>query len=106
MVSLNSIHSLQSAVVFAERKVQQDRDRVAQDEDRLDDSRAALERDNQELSRAELASRRAESAAAPAPATPRLERAIEQRIPSDVLPKPATLNTLGQAIGRLINVEA
>ncbi len=106
MVSLNSIHSLQSAVVSAERKVQQDRDRVAQDEGRLDESRALLERDKQELSRTQLASQRAEAAATPAPTTPRLDRAIEQRIPSDVLPKPPTLNTLGQAIGRLINVEA
>lgn len=106
MVSLTSINALQAAVAFAERKVQQDRDRVAQDEDRLDESRAVLERDSQELARTELESRRAEAAATPAPATPRLDRAIEQRVPPDVLPKAPTLNALGQTIGKLINVEA
>jgi hypothetical protein len=106
VVSLNSVSSLQSAVAFAERKVRLDRDQVAQDEDQLNRSRATLERDNAELSRTQLESRRAEAAATPLPTTPRLERAIEQRVPPDVLPKPPTLNTLGQAIGRIVNVEA
>jgi hypothetical protein len=101
VVPLNSVNSLQTAVAFAERKVQQDRDQVAQDEDRLDQSRATLERDNQELSRNQLESRRAEAAAR---ATPRLDSAIEQRIPAGVLPTPPTINTLGQAIGKLISV--
>ena len=104
MVSLNSITSVQTAVAFAERKVQQDRDQVAQDEDRLDQSRATLECDNQELSRHQLESRRAEAAATPARTAPRLDNAIEQRIPAGVLPTPPTINTLGQAIGKLISV--
>jgi hypothetical protein len=104
VVPLNSVNSLQTAVAFAERKVQQDRDQVAQDEDRLDQSRATLERDNQELSRNQLESRRAEAAATPARATPRLDSAIEQRIPAGVLPTPPTINTQGQAIGKLISV--
>jgi hypothetical protein len=106
VVSLNSISSLQSAVAFAERKVQQDRDRVAQDEDRLDESRAVLQRDSEELSRTQLESSRAQAAATPTLPTPRLDRAIEQRVPPDALPKPPTLNTLGQTIGKLINIEA
>ncbi|KRC02507.1 hypothetical protein ASE26_18520 [Duganella sp. Root198D2] len=84
--------------------MQQDRDRVAQDEDRLDQSRAILERDSQELSRTQLASRRAEAANTTALAPPRLDNAIEQRIPSGVLPAPPTINTLGQAIGKLISI--
>ncbi|WP_342120791.1 hypothetical protein [Pseudoduganella sp. OTU4001] len=106
MVSLNSINSLQNAVAFAERKVQQGRDQVAQDEDRLDESRAALERNQQELGRTKLERDRAQAQATPTLATPRLDRAIEQRVPSDALPKAPTLNTLGQTIGKLINVEA
>ncbi|MGW8389883.1 hypothetical protein [Pseudoduganella sp. HUAS MS19] len=104
MVSPISINALQTAAAFAERKVQQDRDRVAQDEDRLDQSRATLERDSQDLSRAQLASRRAEAAATPALAAPRLDNAIEERIPSGILPAPPSINTLGQAIGKLISI--
>lgn len=106
MVSLNSINSLQTAVAFAERKVQQDRDQVAQDEDRLDASRSLLQLDTQSLSKAQQDSSRAQSAATPALSAPRLDNAIEQRVPSGVLPKPPTLNALGQTIGQLINVEA
>lgn len=106
MVSLNSINSLQTAAAFAERKVQQDRDQVAQDEDRLDASRSLLQLDNQTLSKAQQDSSRAQAAATPAPKTPRLDNAVQQRIPSGILPKPPTLNTLGHTIGKLINVEA
>lgn len=106
MVALNSVNSLQSAVAFAERKVQRDRDQVAQDEDQLQESRATLERDTQELNRTQQESRRAAAAATPTPPPPRLDRAIEQRVPPAILPKPPTVNTLGQTIGKLINVEA
>lgn len=104
MVALNSVNSLQANVAFADRKVQQDRDQVAQDEDRLDQSRATLERDQQELSRTQRESRRAEAAAPAAPAAPRLDKAIEQRVPPGVLPAPPTINSLGQAIGKLISI--
>lgn len=104
MVSLNSVNALQTATAFAERKVQQDRDQVAQDEDRLDQSRATLERDSQELARTQRESRRAEAAATPAPTVPRLDNAIAQRIPAGVLPAPPTINSLGQAIGKLISI--
>ncbi|WP_431475776.1 hypothetical protein [Massilia eburnea] len=106
MVSLNSVNSLQTAVAFAERKVQQDRDQVAQDEDRLDASRSLLQLDSQSLTKAQQDSSRAQATAAPRLSSPRLDNAIEQRIPSGVLPKPPTLNSLGQTIGQLINVEA
>lgn len=106
VVSLNSINSLQTAVAFAERKVQQDRDQVAQDEDRLDASRSLLELDTRTLTKAQQDSSRAQAAAAPTLKSPRLDNAIEQRIPPGILPKPPTINTLGQTIGKLINVEA
>lgn len=106
MVSLNSINSLQIAVAYAERKVQQDRDQVAQNEDRLDASRALLQFDTQSLTKAQQDSSRAQSAAAPALSSPRLDHAIEQRIPAGLLPKQPTLNAFGQTIGKLINVEA
>lgn len=106
MVSLNSVNSLQAAVAIADRKVQQDRDQVAQDEERLDASRSQLQLDTQSLARAQQDSLRAQAAAAPALRSPRLDNAIEQRIPAGTLPQPPTLNSLGQTIGKLINVEA
>ena len=106
MVSLNSINSLQTAVATAQRKVQQDRDQVAQDEDRLDASRSQLQLDNQTLAKTQLDSSRAQAAATPILKSPRLDNAIEERIPTGALPKAPTLNTLGQTIGKLINVEA
>jgi len=106
VVSLNSVNSLQSTVAFAQRKVEQDRDQVAQDEDRLDASRSLLDLDNQSLTRAQRDSTRAQAAATPTLKAPRLDNAIEERIPANALPKPPTLNTLGQTIGKLINVVA
>ncbi|SFF69944.1 hypothetical protein SAMN05518865_103265 [Duganella sp. CF458] len=106
MVALNSVNSLQTAVAFAERKVQQDRDQVAQDEDRLDASRSQLQLDTQSLLKTQQDSARAQAAATPTLSAPRLDNAIEQRVPSSALPKPPTLNSLGQTIGKLINVEA
>ena len=106
MVSLNSINALQTAVAFAERKVQFDRDQVAQDQDRLDASRSQLQLDTQSLSRAQQDSSRAQAKTAPTLQAPRLDYAIGQRIPAGVLPTPPTVNTLGQTIGKLINVQA
>lgn len=106
MVSLNSINSLQSSVAAAQRKVQQDRDQVAQDEDRLDASRSQLQLDTQALTKSQQDSTRAQAAATPVLSTPRLDNAVEKRIPSGLLPKAPTLNALGQKIGQLIHVEA
>ena len=106
VVSLNSVNTLQTAIAFAQRKVQQDRDQVAQDEDQLDASRSQLQLDTQSLSKAQQDSARAQAAATPALAVPRLDNAIEQRVPPGILPKPPALNSLGQTIGKLINVEA
>jgi len=106
VIALSSVNNLRNAVAVAERKVEQDRNQVAQDEAQLDDSRALLERDSQTLSRTELESRRAQAAATPALSTPRLDRAIDKAIPADALPKPPTVNSLGQTIGKLINVTA
>lgn len=106
MVSLNSINSLQTAVATAQRKVQQDRDQVAQDEDRLDASRSQLQLDNQTLAKTQLDSSRAQAAATPILKSPRLDNAIEQRVPQNLLPAKPTLNAQGQSIGKLIHFEA
>lgn len=106
VVPLNSINSLQTAVAAAQRKVQQDRDQVAQDEDRLDASRSQLQLDTQTLTKSQQDTTRAQAAATPTLKPPRLDNAIEERIPAGTLPKAPTLNTLGQTIGKLINVEA
>jgi len=106
VVSLNSINSLQTAVASAQRKVQQDRDQVAQDEDRLDGSRAQLQLDTQSLTKSQQDSTRAQAAATPVLKTPRLDNAIEQRIPSGLLPSRPTVNSQGQTIGKLIHFEA
>jgi hypothetical protein len=79
---------------------------VAQDEDRLDASRSQLQLDTQSLAKAQQDSVCVQSAAAPALSTPRLDNAIERRIPAGTLPRPPNLNSLGQTIGKLINVEA
>jgi hypothetical protein len=103
VVAITSVNTLQNAVAFAERKVQDSRAQVARDEDRLDDSRARLEQENQTLSRTQQESSRAQAAALPAPATPRLDRAIDIPVPASLQARPATVNTLGQTIGKLIN---
>lgn len=106
MVSLNSVNSLQTAVAAAQRKVQQDRDQVAQDEDRLDASRSQLQLDNQTLTKTQLDSSRAQAAATPIPKSPRLDNAIELRVPQNLLSANPTLNAQGQTIGKLIHFEA
>jgi hypothetical protein len=106
VVSVTSVNASQSAVALAERKVQQDRDRVAQDEDRLDESRSVLAQDNQSLSKRQLDNQRTQAASAPRLSTPKLDNAIDKKIPQDLLPRPPTLNALGQTIGKLIHVVA
>lgn len=106
MVALTSVNTLQNAVALAERKVQESRAQVARDEDRLDASRDQLQQENQTLGRTQRDSNRAQAAATPLPTTPRLDRAIDIQVPQNLQAKPPTINTLGQTIGKLINVEA
>lgn len=106
MVSLNSINALQTAVAAAQRKVQQDRDQVAQDEDRLDGSRSQLQLDTQTLTKSQQDSSSAQAAATPTFKAPRLDNAIAQRVPPELLPTKPTLNAQGQTIGKLIHIEA
>jgi len=106
VVALTSVNSLQNAVALAERKVQESRAQVARDEDRLSASRTQLEQENETLTRSRRDSNRAQAAATPLPTAPRLDRAIDIPVPQNLQAKPPTVNTLGQTIGKLINVEA
>ncbi|MBV7538536.1 hypothetical protein KW842_22420 [Duganella sp. sic0402] len=92
--------------------MQQDRVRVSQDSSRLDASQDQLAKDKQKLSDSQRESNQAtQSAEKPLP-TVNLTRAIEnpprveQQLPTDlVVPKPQ-VNTLGQTIGKFINITA
>ena len=112
MVSLNSVASLQSTVVRAERQVQQGEVRVNQDSARLAQSENQLSKDRDSLAQSRRDSAAAQHTAPEPLRTPDLTRAIEQ--PSraqQILPATLTagapqVNSLGQAIGRYINVVA
>lgn len=115
MASITSVNALQASIAAAERQVQQDQSRVSQDASRLEQSRGQLTKDKQELSATKEQGRAAERPdLKPAPAV-RLDSAIqkpsqaEQRqVVAAELPtinKPQ-VNTLGQTIGKLINIVA
>ena len=112
MASLSSINALQASVVQAERQVQRDQVRVSEDADRLDASRDQLNKDKQTLSDNQRDSNQATQATQKPLPTFNLTSAIEnpqraeQQLPADlVAPKPQ-VNTLGQTIGKFINVTA
>jgi hypothetical protein len=112
VASLSSINALQASVVQAERQVQRDQVRVSEDADRLDASRDQLNKDKQTLSDNQRDSNQATQAAQKPLPTVNLTSAIEnppraeQQLPADlVAPKPQ-VNTLGQTIGKFINVTA
>lgn len=114
MASLSSINALQASVAQAERQVQKDQVRVNQDADRLEASRAQLVKDKQTLSDNQRESNQAQATQAadnPAP-TVNLNSAIEnppraaQQLPADLAPPKPSVNTLGQTIGKFINVTA
>lgn len=112
MASLLSINALQASVALAERQVQKDQVRVSQDAAKLDSSKDLLAKDKQKLADNQQESNQATQAAEkPAPAV-NLNSAIEnpprsaQQLPADLqAPKPQ-VNTLGQTIGKYINVTA
>lgn len=107
-----SVNALQASVAQAERQVQQDRVRVSQDAERLDASRDQLAKDKQKLadSQRETADAR-QTAASPLPEV-NLDRAIEnppraqQVLPAELVQPKPQVNTLGQTIGKFINVTA
>ena len=112
MASLSSINALQASVVQAERQVQRDQVRVSEDANRLDASREQLTKDKQTLSDNQRDSNQATQAAQQPLPTVNLTSAIEnppraaQQLPTDlVAPKPQ-INTLGQTIGKFINITA
>lgn len=112
MVTVTSINALQSAVVRAERQVQQGETRVNQDAARLDQSENQLSRDRESLAQNQRESTQAaRPALEPAPAV-NLNRAIEnpsraeQALPGLFAASRPQVNSLGQTIGKFINVTA
>lgn len=109
---VTSISALQSAVVRAERQVQQGETRVNQDAARLDQSENQLSRDRETLSQNRRDSTAAaRSAPEPAPSV-NLARAIEnpsraeQTLTAALTASRPQVNSLGQTIGKFINVTA
>lgn len=86
--------------------------RVSQDASRLDDSRAQLVTDKQKLSDTQRESDKAAQPALEAAPTVNLNGAIEkpsraeQVLPAELTQPKPQVNTLGQTIGKLINVVA
>jgi len=112
MASLSSISALQASVARAERQVQKDQTQVNQDADRLDASRDQLNKDKQTLADNKSESSQAQAAAQKPASTVNLTRAIEnppraeQQLPADLVTAKPQVNTLGQTIGKYINVTA
>lgn len=116
MATLSSVSSLQASIAIAERQVQQDQTRVTQDASRLEQSRVQLTKDKQDLSDTQAKSRQAEQTASTlepaAPPALRLNRAIEkppvsqQTLPPELSTRKPQVNTLGETIGKIINIVA
>jgi hypothetical protein len=112
VVTVTSVSALQSSVVRAERQVQNGETRVNQDTARLDQSQNQLSRDRETLAQSQRESTAAaRTAPTPAPAI-NLNRAIErparseQTLPAEFTTSRPQVNSLGQTIGKFINVAA
>ncbi|TFW22278.1 hypothetical protein [Duganella callida] len=108
MATFLSVNALQASVAQAERQVQQGQTRVAQDAARLDASRNQLAQERQRLSDTERESNQASAAQQASTPSINLDRAIEKPSrPAQQLPASRPqVNTLGQALGKFINVTA
>lgn len=120
MATVTSVNAQQASIAQAERQVQQDQSRVNQDAGRLEQSRGQLTKDKQTLADTQRQSTQAQQQQqqqAPAGASAirlsgALDNAIERpnRAQQILAANPATakpqLNSLGQTIGKLINVVA
>jgi hypothetical protein len=100
VTTVSSVNSLKLAIALAERQVQRDQSQVQQDSARLDQSQAQLARDQSQLNSIQDQSRAAAKTAPAVISTPKLDRAIQARLPAP------QVNTQGQAIGTLINITA
>lgn len=112
MVTVTSISALQSAVVRAERQVQQGETRVNQDAERLDQSQNQLSKDKESLAQSQRDSTTAARPALEPARAVNLNRAIEnpsraeQILPAALTASRPQVNSLGQTIGKLINITA
>lgn len=109
MATLTSVNALQASLAQAKRQVQQDQTRVNQDTSRLEQSQAQLDKDKQTLSSTQQSARAAQplKAATPIDLTQAIEKPsrAEQVLPAELTPK-TQVNSLGQTLGKLINVVA
>lgn len=112
MATLSSVNALQASVAQAERQVRQDQVRVSQDATRLDASRDQLVKDRQTLSDTQRQSNQAAEPPLEAAPAVNLNSAIEkpsraeQALPAALAAPKPQVNTLGQTIGKFINVVA
>ncbi|MBP1205580.1 chromosome segregation ATPase [Duganella sp. 1411] len=117
MATVMSVNAQQASIAQAERQVQQDQSRVNQDAGRLEQSRSQLTKDKQTLADAQRQSTQAQQQQAPAGASAirlggALNNAIErpnraeQALAANQATAKPQLNSLGQTIGKLINVVA
>lgn len=114
VVTVNSVSALQSAVVRAERQVQQVETRVNQDTARLAQSENQLSTERERLAQSQrdrdVSSARETTTTATPATTANLARAIErpsraeQVLPPELSINKPQLNTLGQTIGKFINI--
>jgi len=110
--SISSVNALQASVAQAERQVRQDQVRVSQDASQLDASRAQLVTDKQKLSDTQRESDKAAQPPLEAAPAVDLNGAIkkpsnaEQVLPAQLSQPKPQVNTLGQTIGKFINVVA
>jgi hypothetical protein len=110
VATISSVNALQASVAQAERQVQQDQVRVSQDASRLDSSRAQLVADKEKLSNTQRESDKAAQPPLQAAPAVNLSSAIEKpsraEQAAELPPPKPQVNTLGQTIGKLINVVA
>ncbi len=117
MATVTSVNALQASITQAERQVQQDQSRVNQDASRLEQSQGQLTKDKQTLADTQRQSTQAQQQQAPATApaiqlSGALNNAIErpnraeQALQASLTTPRPQLNSLGQTIGKLINVVA
>jgi predicted nucleic acid-binding Zn-ribbon protein len=112
VTSATSVNALQASVAQAERQVQQDQSRVNADRSRLQASRDQLTTDQQKLSTTQQQSDQAQQQSVKATPAVNLDQAIqnpprsEQVLPAELTPAKPSVNSLGQTIGKFINVTA
>jgi len=107
VVTLTSVNNLQASLATAQRRVEQGQNQVQRDSEQLAQSRQQLVKQQEQLRDTERSSQQARADATPPIKQPQLDKAIEIPVPPKPVQTPgAQLNSIGQTIGRLIDVTA